>query len=92
MGKCKHYRDEVCTNADCPLCADFCPVSDIPGVCRFEDRGDRTNADKIRSMTDEKLADFLPNLCAHINPRENDCLKYGSCYKCVKKWLQEDAD
>lgn len=32
-------QDEVCVNADCPLCADYCPVVDVPGVCRFEDRG-----------------------------------------------------
>ena len=23
---------------DCPMCCDFCPVPDIPGVCRFEER------------------------------------------------------
>ena len=27
--------------ADCPMCADFCPVPDIPGVCRFEEREER---------------------------------------------------
>ena len=32
--------DEVCVNADFHMCADFCPVPDIPGVCRFEDRED----------------------------------------------------
>ena len=32
--------DEVCVNADFHMCADFCPVVDVPGVCRFEDRGD----------------------------------------------------
>ena len=36
---CKWCKDEVCVNADCPLCADFCPVVDAPDVCRFEDRG-----------------------------------------------------
>ena len=36
--KCKFEQDEVCVNADCPLCADFCPVVFTPGVCRFEDR------------------------------------------------------
>ena len=37
---CKYCQgDEVCVNADCPMCADFCPVVDVPGVCRFEDRG-----------------------------------------------------
>lgn len=37
---CKYCQDEICVNADCPMCADFCPVADVPGVCRFEDRGD----------------------------------------------------
>ena len=40
MPDCKYCQDEVCVNADCPMCCDFCPVVDVPGVCRFEDRGD----------------------------------------------------
>ena len=35
---CKYCQDEVCVNSDCPMCADFCPVIDVPGVCRFEER------------------------------------------------------
>lgn len=34
--KCKWLQDEVCVNADCPVCADFCPVVNYPGVCRYE--------------------------------------------------------
>lgn len=37
---CKWMQDEICVNADCPMCADYCPVADNPGVCRFEERGD----------------------------------------------------
>ena len=37
---CKYCQDEVCVNADCPMCCDFFPVVDVPGVCRFEDRED----------------------------------------------------
>ena len=33
--------DEVCVNADCPMCADYCHVVDVPGVCRFEEREER---------------------------------------------------
>lgn len=36
-GKCKWCYEEVCTNASCPACADFCPVVDYPGVCRLEE-------------------------------------------------------
>lgn len=32
--------DDVCTNDECPLCADYCPVADTPDVCKWEDRGD----------------------------------------------------
>lgn len=40
MSECKHNYDEICTNADCPLVADYCPVPDTPYVCRYEERVD----------------------------------------------------
>ena len=40
MADCKWMLDEVCVNDQCPMCADFCPVADYPGVCRFEERGE----------------------------------------------------
>ena len=40
MDDCKYCHDEICVNADCPMCCDFCPVADVPGVCRFEERSD----------------------------------------------------
>ena len=44
---CKYcHGDEVCVNADCPVCCDFCPVPDIPGVCRYEEREEAKNAKK----------------------------------------------
>ena len=39
MADCKWCKDEICVNADCPMCTDYCPVPDTEGVCRFEDRG-----------------------------------------------------
>lgn len=40
MADCKYcYGDEeVCVNADCPCCTEWCPVVNHPGVCRFEER------------------------------------------------------
>lgn len=41
--KCKWLSDdfsEICCNDQCPLCCDYCPVADVPGVCKWEDRGD----------------------------------------------------
>ena len=36
--ECKYNQDEFCTNADCPMRGDYCPVPDIDGVCQYEDR------------------------------------------------------
>lgn len=50
MRNCKYCYDEICVNADCPMCADYCPVPDIEGVCRYEER------DKEEDMDKETLA------------------------------------
>lgn len=39
MADCKWMQDEVCVNADCPMCADYCPVANFNGVCRYEELG-----------------------------------------------------
>ena len=38
MADCKWMQDEVCVNANSPMCAEYCPVPDVDGVCRHEDR------------------------------------------------------
>ena len=38
MSKCKWLNNEFCVNSYCPMRADYCPVPDYPGVCRFEER------------------------------------------------------
>ena len=40
--KCAWYAEfeGVCTNGDCPYCADICPISgELGGICRFEKEG-----------------------------------------------------
>ena len=54
MPDCKYCLEEVCVNADCPMCADFCPVPDIIGVCRFEERdGTKERQTYVRRKKDE---------------------------------------
>lgn len=36
--ECIYNHDEFCTNDQCPMCADYCPVPDDEGICRFEER------------------------------------------------------
>lgn len=38
--ECKYNQDEFCINDQCPMCADYCPVPDIEGVCKYEERVD----------------------------------------------------
>ena len=38
---CKWMQDEICVNSECPMFADHCPVTDVDGVCRFEEREER---------------------------------------------------
>lgn len=49
----KWMQDEVCVNADCPMCADYCPVANTPGVCKYEERGD-SDAQKGKRQTGAK--------------------------------------
>lgn len=43
---CKYCKDEICVNDQCPMRADYCPVPDMPGVCRHEERVDATMSPK----------------------------------------------
>ena len=41
MAECKWLHNEFCTNHECPMRADYCPVPDRPSVCRYEERRDK---------------------------------------------------
>lgn len=48
----------------------------------------QTNADHIRSMTDEELAEFLMgDICGTVSPKDFDC--YGACVDCATIWLKQ---
>lgn len=61
------------------------------------ENGKQTNADRIRNMSDEELAEF--NLCPHmvnwkkgnydtcVHPNDKD-----ACKKCMLDWLQSEAE
>ena len=46
MNECKWTFNEICVNAACPMRADYCPVPDIEGVCKFEEREVKQNDSK----------------------------------------------
>ena len=61
-----------------------------------------TNGDRIRSMTDEELADILPSgdcFCCPIVVMKVTCTPhaapmpvYGSCEECALAWLKRKED
>lgn len=54
-------------------------------------RDTRTNADWIRSMTDEELA--LAVMCpADITGGDTKCDQYHNCRKCTLDWLQRESE
>lgn len=52
---CEHYSEdwETCTNADCPYCADYCPVTENPEVCRYSGLDDTEQV--LREQLDEAV-------------------------------------
>lgn len=51
----------------------------------------QTNADRIRSMTDDELA--LAVMCpADITGGDTKCDRYGNCRKCTLDWLQRESE
>lgn len=54
-----------------------------------------TNADRIRSMTDEELADWLGVYCNGQTAQEvgKPCVSdMGSCEECWLDWLKEECE
>ena len=50
-----------------------------------------SNADRIRQMTDEELAErFQDDICRLVERKE--CIGvYQSCYECRIEWLKQEA-
>ena len=92
--KCKWMRDdfsEICTNADCPVCGDFCPSLIYQECCKFaEFEGKkRTQGDKVRAMTDEEILRLFgrDSICGNIPA--TFCCKQTNCEQCILDWLKQ---
>lgn len=90
---------------DCSKCknADRCEAWDIDKVRKTgkcEVYKPITNADKIRSMSDEELAEFLEKFevcsnCEYMDKKrctlDNPCV-HGFAFAITLKWLQSEAE
>lgn len=69
---------------------------DSEPCCRCDNR--HTNADRIRNMSDEELAEFLDIVeedgisSQYTNLSCDCCCEKTECSKCWKEWLQSEAE
>lgn len=88
--KCKE-----CKNAD--ICLDHREEKRLFGCTSGEpDRKVATNADRIRSMTDEELAEILSSYCVDKSLFNKCNLRYilsdeNVCKKCYLEWLRSES-
>ena len=69
---------------------DYPPYLDYPKPCKVQ-----TNADKIRSMSDEELAVLLSEPCeCSVDPAEDGHRECGNklCIEYLLNWLQQPAE
>lgn len=65
--------------------------------CQFQDSKPFTNADRIRSMTDEELAEWIFDRVKCQNCQMLPCVKHGedgkgNCKELWLAWLREDGE
>ena len=100
----------ICRQA-CPYnTLDGCKVKEYGGVCLLTNTSQpiteyrMTNADRIRSMSDEELSEFLTHMnptncqdCAfshgwRCQPDRDDYFSFEKCKEGRKRWLQQPAE
>lgn len=79
---CKNFKDDWCEKV-----ADS-PYPDLERDCNHFSQA--TNADRIRAMGDEELAEFLDGIhsCSRCRRMGNDCFPHWN----VEKWLKKPAE
>ena len=96
---CK-YKSRVWDNGWCNVACMYCTLTQEMN-CKHNKR---TNADRIRSMSDEELAEFLTHInptncqdCAfshgwRCHPDRDDYSDFKKCEEGRKRWLQQPAE
>lgn len=87
----------ICSNCahanDCVMFQFAGTESPITACYKFKSKK-QTNRDKyFRNATDEKLSQFLSDVCACLYDDADVCEKWnGSCDKCWLDWLKQEVD
>jgi hypothetical protein len=70
------------------LIGTFTEIATIQG---FEVENPHTNADRIRSMTNEELVSVV--VCPDsVTGGDTDCNQYHDCKECTLDWLQKESE
>ena len=66
------------------------------GKCHYKGecghRAPLTNADRIRSMSDEEMAEFISSIPMCVGEDEDLNCEIDVCKECFLKWLQQPAE
>lgn len=80
---------------DCPRCIHNDECHDKCRGC-FEGSNYKpkplTNADRIRAMTDEELAEWIDYSQGCFESQGKRCPKYGTCRDCWFDWLKQECE
>ena len=71
--------------------AEYAMPDDYDFLVQYDPPKPQTNADRIRAMSGEELAEkFFPFLCVHVLDDKVIC-KDDGCKKCWMRWLREEV-
>ena len=70
----------------CKRCKGECGVEGMSGSIVCHGFVPKTNADRIRAMTDEELVNFFWNWCEGVECKGKDC------DECIEIWLKQECD
>lgn len=80
--------EKTCYNCGSPISKETC--EGFPEVCgHWSPKKPITNADRIRAMTDEELAEFMSQIPSCPPPDNRECP--AECEDCWLEWLKQEV-
>lgn len=91
---CYWYREEPDMGAHIPYCdcKNKFPIEwvDCKDCEQYHSKYRATNADMIRAMSDERLAEFESTLGCHPFASKENCYGVANCSACWLDWLRKE--
>lgn len=92
---CYWYKEEPNMGAHIPYCqnkgGNYIEPKDCENCEHYHSKYKKTKADRIRAMTDEKLANFESTLGCHPTATKETCIGVDRCAECWLNWLRQEA-